>query len=106
MTNCQDAPGDRSHRALDVLLWRMFCEGEANLESLKHSRKIALQRLGEALEQAFFEVFGAFRWIERQFGGAFVVWLFEQVGYWGATEQLWNAFHNCSVAPEHSFSSL
>jgi hypothetical protein len=22
-------------------------------------------------------------------------------GCWGATEQLWNAFHNCSVAPQH-----
>ncbi len=22
------------------------------------------------------------------------------VGVWGATEQLWNAFHNCSVAPQ------
>src|SRR5271166_4062198 len=21
-------------------------------------------------------------------------------GVWGATEQLWNAFHNCSVAPQ------
>ena len=23
------------------------------------------------------------------------------LGVWGATEQLWNAFHNCSVAPQH-----
>ena len=23
------------------------------------------------------------------------------IGYWGAMEQLWNAFHNCSVAPQH-----
>ena len=22
------------------------------------------------------------------------------LGVWGATEQLWNAFHNCSVAPQ------
>jgi len=25
----------------------------------------------------------------------------DAVGCWGATEQLWNAFHNCSVAPQH-----
>jgi site-specific recombinase XerC len=23
-----------------------------------------------------------------------------ELGVWGATEQLWNAFHNCSVAPQ------
>ena len=27
-------------------------------------------------------------------------------GCWGATEQLWNAFHNCSVAPQHPVSTL
>ena len=29
---------------------------------------------------------------------------FVVVGVWGATEQLWNAFHNCSVAPQTPFS--
>jgi len=27
-----------------------------------------------------------------------------EMGCWGATEQLWNAFHNCSVAPQHPHS--
>jgi len=27
------------------------------------------------------------------------LWIGE-FGVWGATEQLWNAFHNCSVAPQ------
>src|ERR1700746_1650979 len=27
-----------------------------------------------------------------------------EVGCWGAMEQLWNAFHNCSIAPQHPTS--
>ena len=27
------------------------------------------------------------------------------IGCWGATEQLWNAFHNCSVAPQHPINA-
>jgi hypothetical protein len=24
-----------------------------------------------------------------------------RIGYWGAPERLWNAFHNCSAAPQY-----
>jgi hypothetical protein len=27
-----------------------------------------------------------------------------EIGYWGAAEQLWNAFHTCSIAPQTPLS--
>jgi hypothetical protein len=38
MANFRDTPGDKSHKALDFLLRRMFWEGAPNLESLKDTR--------------------------------------------------------------------
>ena len=32
--------------------------------------------------------------------------LFVRDGYWGATEQLWNAFHNCSYGKFTNMESL
>jgi hypothetical protein len=87
MANFRDTPGDKSHKALDFLLRRIFWEGAPNLESLKDTRTSEIRRLADILEQAFFEVFGGFTWIERQFGGAFVIWLFEQVLNWTYIER-------------------
>ena len=55
--------------------------------SSKEHTRVKFRRLADVLEQAFFEVFGGFTWIERQFGGAFVVWLFEQVLNWTYIER-------------------
>ncbi len=53
MANFRDTPGDKSHKALDFLLRRMFWEGAPNLESLKDTRTSEIRRLADILEQAF-----------------------------------------------------
>src|SRR5215467_6906837 len=41
----------------------------------------------------------------RRFAGFYHYAKILETGYWGAMEQLWNAFHNCSVAPQHPISA-
>ena len=40
------------------------------------------------------------RRLQGLFGQSFQLEARSEIGVWGATEQLWNAFHNCSVAPQ------
>jgi hypothetical protein len=65
-------------------------------EPMDQRRDFALKALGTLNFRALCEEYGistktGYKWRER---------FLRQGGVWGATEQLWNAFHNCSVAPQ------